>query len=201
MKKAFVENKNKISPKVKDILELLGKGALLSSLFLFPGAAIGIQAIYDEYEKLKREKEFHEWEKFNLSRLHYILRRLQRQNIVKIVEKDGLSEVHLTQKGRLRILKYKLEEMSIDKPKQWDKKWRIIIYDISKFKRRQQNSFRRMLKKLKLLQLQKSVYLTPYSCNKEIEFLRQYFDVGEGVLYIIAEHIENEGIYKKFFGL
>ncbi len=196
-----VDNKYKISPKVKDILELLGKGVLLSSLFLFPGAGIGISAIYNAYEKAKRENEFQAWEKFNQPRLHYILKRLQRQKIVKVVENNGFSEVHLTQKGKLHILKYKLEEMKIEKPKQWDKKWRVIIYDISKFKRQQQNSFRRMLKKLEMLQLQKSVYLTPYPCDKEIEFLRQYFDVGEGVIYIVAEHIENQEVYKKYFGI
>jgi len=191
----------KVSPKVKDILELLGKGVLLSSLFLFPAAGIGIKAIYDAYEEIKKEKDFREWEKFNQARLHFILKRLRRQKIIRVIEKDGYREVQLTERGKMRILKYKIEEMAITVPKRWDRKWRLVIYDITKFKRRQQDAFRRMLKKLKMLQLQKSVYLTPYSCKNEVEFLREYFEVGEGVLYITAEHIENQKAYEKYFGL
>lgn len=190
-----------ISPKVKDILELLGKGILLSSLFLFPGAGIGIKAIYDTYEQAKRKKELQEWEKFNLPRLRYILNRLRRQKLIEVEEQNGYSIIKLTYKGRLRTLKYKLEEMALKIPKHWDGKWRLIIYDITKFKKRQQAAFRRMLKKLQMLPLQKSVYLTPYPCAKEVEFLREYFQVSEGVIYIIAEKIENEEIYKKYFCL
>ena len=196
-----MKEKSAISPKLKDVLELLGKGVLLSSLFLFPAGGIGIKAIYDVYEQIKRKKELREWEKYDLSRLRYILQRLHRQKIVKIIEEDGYSTIVLTDKGKLRILKYKLEEIAIIKPPHWDKKWRLIIYDISKFKRQQQDTFRKMLLKLKMLPLQKSVYLTPYPCDKEIEFLREYFDVGEGVLYIRADYIENEKAYKEYFGL
>ncbi|MBI2611624.1 hypothetical protein HYW54_02640 [Candidatus Gottesmanbacteria bacterium] len=190
-----------VSPKVKDVLSLLGRGVLLSSLFIFPGAGAGLKAILDIYEEDKREKEFREWEKFNLPRLRYILQRLRRQKIIEVSEENGVSIVRLTEKGRLRTLKYKLEEMSIRKQKKWDQKWRIIIYDIEKFKQRQQKAFRRMLKKLNMFQLQKSVYITPYPCDKEVEFLRNYFGVDEGVLYIVAERIEYEDAYKKYFGL
>lgn len=190
-----------ISPKVRDILKLLGKGILLSSLFLFPGTGLGIKAIYDVYEKTNKNKELQEWEKYNLPRLRYILNRLRRQKLIEVEEQNGYSIVKLTYKGRLRTLKYKLEEMALEIPKHWDGKWRLIIYDITKFKRKQQSAFRRMLKKLQMLPLQKSVYLTPYSCAQEIEFLREYFEVGEEVIYIIAEKIENEEVYKRYFNL
>src|SRR3990167_3491961 len=148
-----------ISPKVKTVLELLGKGALLSSLFIFPGAGLWIKAIYAVYEELKREKEFKEWQKFNLPRLRYILKRLQRQKLIEITEEKNHSVVRLTERGKLRILKYNLGEITIEKPPHWDKKWRLVLYDIRKFKRREQETFRRILNRLKFLQLQKSVYL------------------------------------------
>lgn len=196
-----MKKKTLISPKMKDVLELLGKGVLLSSLFLFPAAGIGIKAIYDIYEQSKQKKDLQELEKYDLSRLRYNLQRLYRQKIVKVTEENGYSTVCLTEKGKLRILKYKLEEMAITRPNNWDNKWRLIIYDITKFKKKEQEAFRRMLKKLKMLPLQKSVYLTPYPCDKEIEFLRQYFNVGEEVLYIIVQRLENEKVYKRHFGL
>lgn len=91
--------------------------------------------------------------------------------------------------------------MTLHQPDVWDKKWRVIIYDIVKFKKRERNMFRGMLKKLKMLPLQKSVYLTPFPCENEIEFLRRYFDVGSEVLLLTVSTIENESVYKNYFGL
>lgn len=196
-----MKNIEKKTPKIKDILNLLIKGAVLSSLFLFPGAGLGIAAIYNEYEKLKSEKDLQEWQKYDSNRLKYALQRLRRQKYIETKEIDGSSVIKITEKGKIRVLKYKLEEMTIFKPTKWDKKWRLIIYDISKFKRQQQDAFRRFLKKLKMLRLQKSVYLTPYPCENEIEFLRQYFDIGEAVIYLVVEKIEDEDLYKRYFHL
>lgn len=196
-----MNQKEKISPGVKDILELLGKGILLSSLFLFPGASLGIGAIYDIYDEARRKKEFREWDKFNLPRLKFILKRLHRQKIIQIAQENNYSIVKLTEKGNLRILKYKLEEMTIQKTQKWDGRWRMVLYDIKKFKRREQEAIRRILNRLKFLQLQKSVYLTPYQCEKEIIFLREYFGVGTEVLYVIVQKIENEKVYRSYFGI
>lgn len=189
------------SPRVKDILELLGKGVLLSSLFLFPGAGIGIKAIFDFYEQTNRNKELKEWRKFNLPRLRYILKRLHQQKIIQITEENEYSIVKLTERGNLRILKYKLEEMIVQKPKKWDGRWRMVLYDIKKFKKKEQEAIRRILNQLKFLQLQKSVYLTPYPCEKEITFIREYFGVGTEVLYVVVHKIENEKVYKSYFGI
>ena len=190
-----------ISPHVKDVLKLLGAGVLLSSLFLFPGAAAGVGMILREYKKMRRERDFAEWEKYNLSRLRYMLKRLHKQKLVRISRRNGQDVVELTRKGKMKRLAYNLEAMSIERPDRWDGRWRVIIYDISKLKRKSQESLRRMFKKLNLLPLQKSVYLSPYPCDREVEFLREYFDVSEEVIYIRADKIENEEYYKRYFGL
>lgn len=191
----------KLSPKVSDVLGLLGTGVLLSSLFVFPAAGLGIGAIYNFYQELKKERDLKEWEKFNLPRLRYILKRLERQKMVETAYEGEYTSIKITRKGKAKLLKYKLGSMQISKPKSWDGKWRLILYDIKKFKKREQRDLRLMLRQLEFLPLQKSVYLTPYSCKGEIEFLREHFNVGEGVLYAVVETIENEDVYKKYFGL
>lgn len=193
--------KRQLSPQVKQVLEILGRGVLLSTLVIFPHAGVGVKAIYDEYKRIKREADFREWERFNLPRMRTLVKRLLRQKMVTMSEKDGYSIVKLTKKGKTKTLQYKLEEMMIKKPAIWDHKWRLVIYDITIFKRRQQSAFRRMLKKMRFLPLQKSVYLTPYPCSQEVEFLRTYFGIDEGVLYIVAEQLENADIYRRYFGL
>lgn len=84
--------------------------------------------------------------------------------------------------------------------KSWDGKWRLVIYDIGKFKRNQQENFRRALKHMNFLPLQKSVYLTPYKCQDAVSYLREYFDLGEEVLLLEVNKLENEHLYKQYFG-
>lgn len=49
--------------------------------------------------------------------------------------------------------------------------------------------------------LQKSVWVHPYPCFDEIEFLRQVYNVGINVTYILAEKIENAEDLKDHFKL
>ena len=36
----------------------------------------------------------------------------------------------LTEEGEKRAKKYKINELKIEKPKKWDKIWRVLIFDI-----------------------------------------------------------------------
>lgn len=87
------------------------------------------------------------------------------------------------------------------KNKKWDGKWRIIIYDILTGKKEQANLFRRTLKRLKFLKLQKSVYITPFKCYDEIEYLRQACEVDREVLMLTVSGLENEKAYREYFGI
>ena len=82
-----------------------------------------------------------------------------------------------------------------------DGKWRVIIYDFANLKRYQRDIFRDMLQKLQFLRLQESVYLTPFVCDNEIQYLREVFEIGNEVLVLKVKEIENEQIYKKYFGI
>jgi len=188
------KNNNKeelINPKVREILILLGAGAFLAASIVMPGLPMVLKPFLDE----KRRRDKKEWEKYNLSRLRKLIKRLETQKVVEIVGE----EVRITNKGRQRILKYNLEDMELKR--KTDGKWRVIIYDVANLKKYQRDIFRKMLVKLKFLKLQESVYLTPFVCDKEIEYLREMFDVGKEVLVLKVKEIENEQIYKKYFGI
>lgn len=181
----------KIDPKVKDVLILLGAGVFLAGSLIMPGLPIILKPLIDE----KRKREEKEWEKYNLSRLRTLLKRLNAQKVVEVTDE----EVRVTDKGKLKILKYKLDEMEIKR--KTDGKWRVIIYDVANLKKYQRDVFRKMLKRLRFLRLQESVYLTPFVCDAEIEYLREMFDIGKDVLVLKVKEIENAQVYKKYFGL
>lgn len=195
-------NKNSLlSPTVKDVLLILGVTGLVASSLLIPALPMAAKPIVDYYKKKKKEQEFKEWEKFNQPRLRFLLKRLYQQKVINFKNTDGQTIITLTDKGKKKVLSYQLEEIMIDKPPKWDGKWRVIIYDIRKERKILGDIFRRFLQKMQFLKLQKSVYITPYPCDEQIEFLRQYYGLGEEILYIVAQKIENEEVYKKYFGL
>ena len=186
-----MRNDEKINPKVKDVLILLGAGVFLAGSLVMPGLPIVLKPLLDE----KRRRDVKEWERYNLSNLRKLIKRLEAQKVVEIVGE----KVIITNKGRQKILKYNLEDMELER--KTDGKWRVIIYDVANLKKYQRDIFRKMLVKLKFLRLQESVYLTPFVCDKEIEYLREMFDVGKEVLVLKVKEIENEQIYKKYFGV
>lgn len=191
MTKNIIKEPEKISPKVKEVLKLLAAGVILTTVVLFPGiAALGPLI---EEEQRKREKK--EWEKFNLRRLKQVIKRLEKQKEVEVT--NGI--VKITDKGKKKMLKYNLENMELKR--KTDGKWRVIVYDIANLKKFQRELFRETLKRLNFLRLQKSVYITPFVCDDEIEYLRQVFDIGSEVLVLRVAEIENAQVYKIYFGI
>lgn len=148
----------------------------------------------------KRKQEANEWKKFNTWRLNYALKRLHKQKLVEISQTNNGYQVNITDKGKSRLLKYDLDSIQLANTR-WDGKWRIIIYDVTESKKESRSLFRNMLKKLHFLQLQKSVYLTPYKCKDEIEYIRQVCNIGEEVVVLTISGLENEQVYKEYFGL
>lgn len=189
-------NNKKNDPRVKDILSMLGAGIFIAAAFIMPGLPMALIPFLDA----KRKREQNEWKKFNQWRLKQILKRMYDQKLVEISQtKDG-SIVKISNKGKKKLLKYNLEEMTLD-DRNWDGKWRIIIYDIFTSKKQERELFRKILKQMKFLKIQKSVYLTPFKCADEIEYLRQVCNVGKEVLILTVSGIEGEKAYREYFGL
>jgi hypothetical protein len=197
------EREGKIVPVVKDVLVLLGVAAVVGATVIMPATPVVVTPILKflkgELDKREEIKNY----KFDKVRLWVLLRRLEKQKDVKLTAlADGSVQVNLTDQGKARHLKYKLEDLADNfAKKDWDGKWRIIIFDVAERKRDGRDSFRWVLKSLKFYQLQKSVYLTPYACEDEVEYLRNYFDLGPEVQMLIASKIENDQAYRMYFGL
>jgi virulence-associated protein VapD len=128
---------------------------------------------------------------------YYIKRTMKRLKKQQLVEQQG-SVYILTKRGKRWILKYTLEDLAIPAPKVWDGKWRLVIYDVARHKAALRNIFRTTLRKIGFYNVQESVWLHPYPCEKEISFLRDY--CGIDLIFVIANKIEHDGVYKTHFG-
>lgn len=187
-------------PSSKEIIYLLGIGTLLLGSIFMPGLGIAAGQIYRAKERHDFKQIQKRWKKFNKYLLKRNLKRLHEQKIVEIVEQNGQEIIKLTQKGNSKYLRFKLEELSL-KNRAWDRKWRLVLYDVNHLKRTRQDSFRRILKQMNFYPLQKSVYITPFKCRDEVEYLREYFNLGSEVLILEVSKLENEKYYKEYFGI
>ena len=116
----------------------------------------------------------YQWSKRNrgMSRPNYYasIFQLQKRGVLKITEKNNKKFVQLTNKGQLEVL---LSKAQVAKTEKWDGKWRIIIYDIPEDSKPQRHLFRKLLRKNGFYKLQASVFISPYSLNKEaLEYLK-----------------------------
>ncbi len=183
---------------VKQILTLLGGGTVLAlSIFVSPAAIMLAKPFLDE----KRQRDRNSWKQFNPRYLRSTIKRLQKEKIVMIEEIEGEKIIKLTKHGKRRILKYSLDALTIEKAGNWDGNWRLVIYDVPKRKNGLRDVFRQTLKNLGFYQLQESVWLHPYPCEGQITFLREYYGVGNEVVYIVATKLEDDLPYRTYFGL
>ncbi len=142
------------------------------------------------------------WREINRKQLSDSIRSLYRSKLIDMIEnKDGSIKMILTEKGRKRIILYNFERMVISKPNRWDKKWRIITFDIPEEFKESRNALRIKLKDLGFLKYQKSIFIYPYECKDEVDFVIEFFDIRPYVRYITAENLDNELDFKRRFQL
>src|SRR3990172_3175946 len=145
------------------ILEGFAIGLFIPASFLFPNLPKGLGFLLKELSKKHKARP----DAFRKS-IFYLKKRklIENKNL-----KNGETVLTLSEKGKIRLLQFDLEKIQIKKPKSWDKKWHLVIFDIPKSQNRARNVLRATLKNLGLYQLQKSCYVYPYECKKEIDFI------------------------------
>jgi hypothetical protein len=121
---------------------------------------------------------------------------LFRKGYIQFVDKNNERFVKITKKGELKIL---LAKSQISKKKNWDGKWRVIIFDIPEESREARNRFRHMIKNLNYTQLQASVFVSPYPINKEaVEYLKKT-GLIKYIRFLKVEEIDDDSGLRKFF--
>jgi DNA-binding transcriptional regulator PaaX len=133
----------------------------------------------------------------NLSQALY---RLKKRKIISIERHNDKVIIKLTEKGRKKQLAYALENIAIKTPPNWDKKWRLVFFDIPERCGKARRNFVRKLKQVGFLQFQKSVWLYPYDCQEEIDFIAEILGVAQYFTLLTAS-IENDQPLRQHFNL
>jgi DNA-binding transcriptional regulator PaaX len=142
-----------------------------------------------------------EWDDIDKQDLHKEIVSLYQSKLIKKTKNtDGTYTFMLTDKGKLRALTYDFDTMVI-KNKDWDGKWRFVVFDIPEKFRSGRDALRNKIRNLGFYELQKSVFIFPYECENEIAFVIEFFGITKYVRYGSMDMIDNDIYLKKHFKL
>jgi len=152
----------------------------------------GTRTFFKELHKYLNEKQGNKGKKYGTAQLSQALYYLKKRKIIKVKKmNNGETRIELTEKGHKRKIQYDLEQLKIRAEASWDGRWRMLMFDIPERKKTAREALREKLKSQGFIQFQRSVWLYPYPCQDEIDFITEYFSVAEYV-NLITVKIEND---------
>ncbi len=111
--------------------------------------------------------------------------------------------------GMLRVTKrgrhaYELHSAFVQiskKPRKWDKKWRVLVFDIPERRRAVRFAVRKKVLEAGFVRLQDSVWVFPFPCEEYVSLLKVHLKIGKDLLYLIADSIEGDAKLRAHFSL
>ena len=179
----------------------LGPASKKVLLLLEAGLVLSLTRRPDHYFRVLK-KASKEWKKINERYLRETIKRLYQSKLIDYKEdKDGTVMLTLSEKGKSRILKYDIDKIEIKKPARWDKLWRLVVFDIPEDKNLGRKALAAKLKELGFYPMQKSVFIHPYECKDEIDFITEIFELSPYVRFLRVKDIDIELDLKERFYL
>lgn len=121
------------------------------------------------------------------SELSLVLKRLRERGLVEQVKLKDDIIIRLTEEGR-DLVSNKFED------KEWDGKWRVVIFDIPEEKRIIRNLFRRNLKKWGFKHLQKSVWMSKRNVFDKLEAYIKALGIEKWVVVMEVDRLTSHTI-------
>lgn len=199
-------NKEKYTEKLKDFLNSDTTEAKIATVALcvlavasIPVLVVGAGVMGNAVQCFKMFKGSNRYSK---RQIRSAVNSIKRQKLIEyIADKDGKMIVKITKKGEARLRAFNIDLIKIKKPKKWDGKWRVVLFDIPMRFTKGREVLRFHLKDLNFFQFQKSVWVYPYPCEDEIIFIADFFGVGKCVEVFTVENILRDERLKKYFHL
>lgn len=123
---------------------------------------------------------------------------LRRYNFIRRTKSD---KYELTKKGENKLQYILIDEVVIKPPRKWDGKWRLVMYDLPLRFKNARNAFRWKLKDMGFYQFQKSAWIYPYPCEKELLFVADFYGVRKHIEILEITKLLNDKKLKAHFGL
>jgi len=143
-----------------------------------------------------RELEKVSHKKYKIPTLYGTVRRLEKKGWVESKGKYRQKRIAISPLGRAQLLvsRKKLK-------REWDGKWRLIIFDVPEKKRKNRDFLRYQLKAIGLRPIQRSVWVTPFDLLPEVEELVEMCEVRPYVIFATTKEISNQRKMMRLFKL
>ncbi len=190
-----LEREIKISDKRKNIQKII-----LNTVFA--AGIIGVTVVAPNVIQFIKQLEGFSKRKKNLKySINDSFTRLREKGLIEVVEVNGKKVARVTKKGESKLDFLDRHNFKLKIPKKWDGRWRVVIFDIKESRSKTRFLLRKTLSQIGFVRLQDSVWLYPYDCEDLVSLLKADFRIGQDVLYMIVEKLENDWHLRKTFKL
>ncbi len=177
----------------REILFIAAAGPILLSSLFVPNAV----QILKPFVKWRKN-----WDKIDRRLIHNAIKRLNQKRFIELVDKTGELYIKITENGKKLTRNFDYDDLKLPKLKKWDKKWRLVIFDIPEKKNKERHALSVKLKDLGFYPIQESNYIYPYDCRDEIDFICEFLSINRYVNYCLVESLDKrEGDLRQFFNL
>jgi DNA-binding transcriptional regulator PaaX len=143
-----------------------------------------------------------EWKRMNRAYLYRIIREFEEEQLIRIEEDtDGTQTIVLSEKGKERVLTFRIHNLVIPVSEKWDGNWHAVFFDIPEHLNHVRDALRRKLKALGFYHWQKSVFVHPYPCRDQLDFVVTFFNVRHYVRQAVLTRITHESELLHYFKL
>jgi hypothetical protein len=172
---------------IDGLLRFLAIGGLLATTVLAPGALQvfdkPLARYFNKLDKKARDKEYSQ-----------LLGYMKKRGLIDYefnYQHKSFNGIKLTATGVQRAKRAELERLAIPKPSKWDKKWRIVFFDIPEKHKQARNHLSKKLKDIGFMQLQKSVWIHPFPCRDEIATIAEQYEIRDYVTFVETDAIDS----------
>lgn len=173
---------------VRDVLKVIGAGVVLGSVIVAPGLA----QVIDYFDPRGPSERRRIWR---------AIKYLEEKNSLRIRNENGEDRIYLTNGGKLRLSEDEIWDLQIKKPWRWDHKWRLVMFDLPAQYEKTRRPFREKLQDFGFLLYQKSIFIYPYECQKEVLAVAELYGVRNFIRYVVAEEISDIRKFAREFDL
>lgn len=136
---------------------------------------------------------------FRRSDFHREIKRLQKRKYIALTKTPEGWLVRLLKKGKGRKKILEARDVVLTSKKPWDRKWRLLVFDVPEKQRLGRDLLRRKLKELGLYNIQRSVFVYPYDCRKELEFITESYGMSRYTCYAEVSYIDIDKELRRYF--
>ena len=178
-------NRDMTSKVVDEIIRYGAFGALVTAGLVAPNI---VQVLGKPFTVLINNLDQRDAERRVRKEAQRVIRYMKQQGLLAGDYEHGLQ---VTAKARKRLEKTQFRDMKVAPPEEWDKLWRVILYDVPEDQKNARDAFGHQLLRYGCFQLQKSVWVIPFACRKDIVFMAAYFGIDTYITYFEAIYLDN----------